>query len=191
MSAKGNFTKEADGTIIYKAVSKAGSAPVELDSSKWYTDKCEIAGYRSEHLTIKINKDGIIRVDGNYNDGKASRSFFKEYIIPDGVDYEAIEFRIYEADQNTLVIVGAIGSQGGEVVETSAKQAVVQPQQQTATKTETSTNITRTENVRISSTFTETFESTELEGSEDMSKEIRIVDNKFEVSGYMFYLLTV
>lgn len=165
MSAKGNFTKEADGTIVYKAVSKAGSAPVELDSSKWYMDKCEIVGYRSEHLLIKINRDGIIRVDGNYKDGKASRSFFNEYIIPDGVDYEKLEFRIYEADQNTLVIVGAIGSHGEML-----------PATQTGTTTK------RTEDVRISSTFTETFESTELEGSEDMSKEIRIVDNKFEVS---------
>lgn len=172
MSAKGNCTKESDGTIIYKAVSKTGSAPAELDSSKWYTDKCGIAGYRSEHLFIKINQDGIIRVDGNYNDGKASRSFFNEYIIPDGVDYEALEFRIYEADQNTLVIVGAIGSQGGEMVQTSDKQ--VESQQQNTIK--------RTEDVRISSTFTETFESTELEGSEDMSKEVRVVDNKFEVS---------
>lgn len=173
MGVKGNCTKQSDGTIIYKAFSKTGSAPAELDSSKWYMDKCEIAGYRSEHLLIKINQDGIIRVDGNYNDGKASRSFFNEYIIPDGVDYEALEFRIYEADQNTLVIVGAIGSQGGEMVETSAKQVVAQSQQQS--------NIKRTEDVRISSTFTETFESTELEGSEDMSKEVRIVDNKFEV----------
>lgn len=175
MSAKGNCTKEADGTIVYKTVSKTGAAPVELDSSKWYMDKCEIAGYRSEHLTIKINRDGIIRVDGNYKDGKASRSFFNEYIIPDGVDYEALEFRIYDVDQNTLVIVGGIGSHGGET-------AVAQSQQQPAAKTDSSTAIKRTENVRISSTFTETIESTELEGSEDMSKEIRTVDNQFEVS---------
>lgn len=182
MSAKGNFTKEADGTIVCKTVSRTGSAPADLDSSKWYMDKCKIAGYRGEHLTIKINQDGIIRVDGNYNDGKASRSFFNEYIIPDGVEYEALEFCIYEADQNTLVILGAIGSQGGEIAQTSEKQVAAQPQQQAVNKTETSTTIKRTENVRISSTFTETFESTELEGSEDMSKEVRIVDNKFEVS---------
>lgn len=169
--AKGNFTKGADGTIIYKTVSRTGSPPAELDSSKFYMDKCKIVGYGGEHLLIKINQDGIIRVDGNYNDGKASRSFFNEYIIPDGVDYEALEFRIYEGDQNTLVIVGAIG--GGEMEST---------QLQTANKTETSTTIKRTEKVQISSTFTETFESTELEGSEDMSKEIRVVDNKFEVS---------
>lgn len=177
MSAKRNCTKEADGTIVCKTITKTGSAPAQLDSSKWYMDKCKIAGYRSEHLTIKINQDGIIRVDGNYNDGKASRSFFNEYIIPDGVDYEALEFRIYESDQNTLVIVGAIGSQGEETVQT-----VAQPQQQSVSKTET--GIKRTENVKITSTFTETFESTELEGSEDMSREIRIVDNKFEVSGW-------
>lgn len=166
MSAKGNCTKEADGTIVYKTVSKAGSAPVELDSSKWYMDKCEIKGYQGEHLTIKVNQDGIIRVDGNYKDGKASRSFFNEFIIPDGVGYEALEFRIYEAEPNTLMIVGAIG-----------QQAVAE--QVTATKTET---IKRTEDVRINSTFTETFESTELEGSEDISKAVRIVDNRFEVS---------
>ncbi|KAJ6635439.1 Alpha-crystallin B chain, partial [Pseudolycoriella hygida] len=164
MSAKGNCNKLADGTIVYKTVSKTGSAPAELDSTKWYMDKCEIVGYRSEHLTITINGDGIIRVDGDYNDGKASRSFFNEYIIPDGVNYEAMEFRIYENDQNTLVIVGAIG---GEIESLSTHQ------QEQAT-------IKRTEDVRISSKFTETIESTELEGSEDMSKEIRVVDNKFE-----------
>ncbi len=170
MSAKGNCTKGSDGKIVYKTVSKTGSAPAELDSSKWYMDKCEIAGYRSEHLTITVNEDGIIRVDGDYKDGKASRSFFNEYIIPDGVDYEALEFRIYESDANKLVIVGAIGSQGGEIV--SAQQQQI----------ETSSIVKRTENVRISSTFTETFESTELAGSEDMSKDVRVVDNKFEVS---------
>lgn len=170
MSAKGNCTKVADGTIVYKTVSKTGSAPAELDSSKWYMDKCEIAGYRGEHLTIKVNQDGIIRVDGNYKDGKASRSFFNEFIIPDGVDHEALEFRIYEAAQNTLVIVGAVGGQASEAVANT---------HETANRTET---INRTEDVQINSTFTETFDSTELEGSEDMSKEIRIVDNKFEVS---------
>lgn len=168
--AKGNCTKGADGKIVYKTVSKTGSAPAQLDSSKWYMDKCEITGYRSEHLTIKVNEDGIIRVDGDYKDGKASRSFFKEYIIPDGVDYEALEFRIYESDANTLVIVGAIGgSEGGEMVSAQHQQQI-----------ETSSTIKRTENVRISSTFTETFESTELEGSEDMSRDVRVVDNKFE-----------
>ncbi|KAG4068138.1 hypothetical protein HA402_001563 [Bradysia odoriphaga] len=163
--AKGNCTRKSDGTLVYKTVSKSGSPPAQLDSSKWYMDKCEIVGYRGEHLTITVNKDGIIRVDGDYNDGRASRSFFNEYIIPDGVNHEALEFRIYEADANTLVIVGAIGSDGGELV--SAQQ---------------SSTITRTEDVRISSTFTETFESTELEGSEDISKDIRVSDNKFEAS---------
>ncbi|XP_037042703.1 interaptin-like isoform X2 [Bradysia coprophila] len=161
--AKGNCTRKSDGTIVYKTVSKSGSPPAELDSSKWYMDKCEIVGYRGEHLTITVNQDGIIRVDGDYNDGRASRSFFNEYIIPDGVNHEALEFRIYEADANTLVIVGGIGSD--ELV--SAQQ---------------SSTITRTEDVRISSTFTETFESTELEGSEDISKEIRVSDNKFEAT---------
>lgn len=160
--AKGNCTKRADGTIVYKTVSQSGSPPAALDSSKYYMDTCEIVGYGGEHLTITVNRDGIIRVDGDYNDGRASRSFFNEYIIPDGVNHEALEFRIYEGDANKLVIVGAIG--GGELV--SAQ----------------SSTITRTENVQISSTFTETFESTELEGSEDISKDIRIVDNKFEAT---------
>lgn len=159
----GNYTKKSDGTIVYKTVSKSGSAPA-LDSSKWYVDKCKIVGYGGEHLTITVNQDGIIRVDGDFNDGRASRSFFNEYIIPDGVNHEALEFRIYEADANTLVIVGVLG--GGELV--SEQQG--------------SSTITRTEDVRISSTFTETFTSTELEGSEDISKDVRIVNNKFEVS---------
>lgn len=165
--AKGNCTRDSDGKIVYKTVSKSGSPPAELDASKWYMDKCEIVGYGGEHLTIKVNEDGIIRVDGNYKDGKGSRSFFNEFIIPDGVDHEALEFRIYEGDVNKLVIVGAIGSGGDEIV---------------AAEQQTSSIVKRTENVRISSTFTETFESTELEGSEDMSKDVRIVDNKFEVS---------
>lgn len=160
--AKGNCTKRADGTIVYKTVSQSGSPPAALDSSKWYMDTCEIVGYGGEHLTITVNQDGIIRVDGDFNDGRASRSFFNEYIIPDGVNHEALEFRIYEGDANKLVIVGGIG--GNELVS----------EQQSST-------ITRTSDVRISSTFTETFESTELEGSEDISKEVRIVDNKFEV----------
>ena len=103
-------------TLVRNTIDNQGHLRVEIDVRPRRSDlqriqnnnilTFDLQGYRPEHITVRINRNGLLKVSGKHIDtafeNNINRQYYREYQLPSNIDPDQVRARI---DENQILVI--------------------------------------------------------------------------------------